>query len=475
MAAVCGIEPSALPATFDGFLAFVHPDDRERVESAVARGLTQPDVFTVDFRSIAVPNRLRWIEMKGRVVRDQEGKPTHVRGCAMDITARSELEARVRQTQKMEAIGQLAGGVAHDFNNLLTAILGYCELLLMDFNPGDPRQADITEIQKAGTSAAGLTRQLLAFSRKEIIAPTLLDLNAVVAGMREMLGRLIREDVKVVLDLRPGLALVNADRGQVEQLVLNLALNARDAMPTGGTLTIASANVERDEREQPGAKAGAPPEPGLYVVLTVSDTGTGMTPQVQARLFEPFFTTKEPGLGTGLGLATAHRIIERSGGSIDVYSEVGKGTSFKVYLPRAAGAAAIADTPSPVGLPPTGTETVLVVEDEDGLRQLARRLLQRLGHTVLVAANADEAVRLFDRNPSIDVILTDVVMPETSGPELARRLVDKRPGLKVIYMSGYTEDAIIQHGVLNSGIAFLHKPFTSDTLGRKLREVLDRP
>jgi signal transduction histidine kinase len=256
----------------------------------------------------------------------------------------------------MEAIGQLAGGVAHDFNNLLTAILGYCELLLVDFNPDDPRQADIAEIQKAGAIGAGLTRQLLAFSRKEIIEPTLIDLNAVVAGMRAMLGRLIREDVRIVLSLQAGLALVKADRGQVEQIVLNLVLNARDAMPAGGTLTIQIASVERYERDEPCAKTDVPPTSGPCVVLTVTDTGTGMTPQVRARLFEPFFTTKEPGQGTGLGLATVHSIVERSGGSVDVYSEVGRGTSFTVYFPRAAGVPTIADRPPPVALPRTGTQ-----------------------------------------------------------------------------------------------------------------------
>ena len=289
--------------------------------------------------------------------------------------------------------------------------------------------------------------------------------------MRAMLGRLIGEDVKVVLALRPELAPVKADRGQVEQVVMNLAVNARDAMPKGGTLTIETANVELDEHY---AKTHATVKPGAYVALTVTDTGTGMTPEVQARLFEPFFTTKEVGKGTGLGMATVYGIVTRSGGSVGVYSEVGKGTSFKVYFPRADAAEMVVEAPTPVARRAAGTQTVLVVEDEDGLRELAKRLLQRQGYTVLVAANADEALRLFEGNPSIDVLLTDVVMPGASGPELTRQLVEQRPALRVIYMSGYTEDAIVQHGVLKPGIAFLNKPFTSETLGGKIREVLER-
>jgi CheY-like chemotaxis protein len=331
----------------------------------------------------------------------------------------------------MEAIVRLAGGIAHDFNNLLTAILGYCELLLADLSPHDPRHADISEIQKAGGRAAGLTRQLLAFSRKQIIEPTLLDLNHVVTDMRAMLERLIGEDVKVVLRLRPGIRCVRADRGQAEQIVMNLAVNARDPMPGGGTLTIETASVELDEHY---AKTHIAAKPGSYVALTVTDTGTGITPEVQARLFEPFFTTKDPGKGTGLGLATVHSIVARSGGSVNVYSEIGRGTSFKVYYPIADAGDAAAEAPPPVARPREGTQTVLVVEDAEGLRQLAKRLLERLGYTVLVASNADEAVRLFENNASIDVLLTDVVMPGASGPELTRRLVERRPSLKVIHV-----------------------------------------
>jgi signal transduction histidine kinase len=414
---------------------------------------------------------VRWLSGAGRIHLGEHGEPVRGVGISQDVTERHTLEAQYQQAQKMEAIGRLAGGVAHDFNNLLTVILGYCELLLADLDSHDPRQPDMAEIQKAGTRAAVLTRQLLAFSRKEIIEPTRLDLNVVVVDMRAMLGRLIREDVKVTLVLRPDLAPVTADRGQVEQIIMNLAVNAQDAMPKGGTLTLETANIELDEHY---ANAHLGVKPGQYVVLTVTDTGTGITPQVQARLFEPFFTTKDVGKGTGLGLATVRGIVTQSGGSVNVYSEVGKGTSFKVYFPRTDAAERVAETPSPVARPHTGAETVLMVEDADGLREPTRRLLQRQGYTVLVAQNADEAFQLFEQNPSIDVVLTDVVMPGASGPELISRLVERRPGLKVIYMSGYTDEAIVQHGVLKPGIAFLHKPFTSETLGQKIREVLDR-
>jgi two-component system, cell cycle sensor histidine kinase and response regulator CckA len=389
--------------------------------------------FSTQHRSIWPDGTVRWLSGAGRVLLGAHGEPVRAVGIAQDVTERHTLEEQYQQAQKMEAVGRLAGGVAHDFNNLLTVILGYCELLLTDLDPDDPRHADMTEIQKAGVRAAGLTRQLLAFSRKQIVEPTRLDLNIVMIDMRAMLGRLIREDVKVMLGLGPELAPVTADRGQVEQIIMNLAVNAQDAMPSGGTLTLETANVELDEQY---AKAHLGVKPGQYVVLTVSDTGTGITPQVRARLFEPFFTTKEVGKGTGLGLATVHGIVTRSGGSVNVQSEVGKGTSFKVYFPRADAAEMVAETPSLAARPHTAAETVLVVEDADGLRELIRRLLQRQGYTVLVAENADEAFQLFDQNPSIDVVLTDVVMPGASGPELTSRLVERRPSLKVVYMLG---------------------------------------
>jgi two-component system cell cycle sensor histidine kinase/response regulator CckA len=465
-----GLEPGTFGGTFEAFLARVHSDDRDSVLETVANAVTGGTDFSTQNRAKWPDGTVRSLSGSGRIHRGEHGEPVRGVGISLDVTARRALEEQHQQGQKMEAIGRLAGGVAHDFNNLLTVILGYCELLLAGLDPGDPRQADIAEVQKAGDRAAELTRQLLAFSRKQIIEPVLLDLNVVVAGMRTMIGRLIGDDVSVVLALAPGLAHVKADRGQVEQIVLNLAVNARDAMPEGGTLTIDTAGVELDEHYM---KMHPSVKPGPYLVLTVTDTGTGMTPDVRARLFEPFFTTKEIGKGTGLGLATVDGIVTRSGGSIDVVSEVGSGTSFKVYFPAADAAERVVEVPAPVSRPRTGTRTVLVVDDAEGIRELARRLLERKGYTVLVAANANEALRLCEGPASIDVLLADVVMPGSSGPDVARCVVERRPALKVIYMSGYTEDAIVHHGVLDPGIAFLHKPFTSDTLGRKIREVLD--
>jgi PAS domain S-box-containing protein len=466
-----GLEPGTFGGTFDAFLERTHPDDRAAVLETVEQAKKSGDDFTLQYRSIWPDGTVRHLNGAGRVLLGEHGEPLRAVGISLDVSERRLLEEQYQQAQKMEAVGRLAGGVAHDFNNLLTAILGYCELLLADLNPADPRKADITEIQKAGTRAARLTGQLLAFSSKQIIEPKLVDLNVLVGDIRTMLGRLIGEDVKIKVSLQPELAAVMADRGQLEQVIMNLAVNARDAMPHGGTLTIETANTELDENY---AEAHLSVKPGSYVKLSVTDTGTGMTAQVQSRLFEPFFTTKEPGKGTGLGLATIHGIVARNGGTVHVYSEVGKGTSFSVYLPSADCAETVVEAPPLITERRTGTQTVMVVEDMDGLRELAKRLLERQGYAVLLAANASEAIELFERHPSIDVLLTDVVMPGASGPELTKQLVGQRATLKVIYMSGYTEEAIVHHGVLKPGIAFINKPFTSETLGRKIREVLDR-
>ena len=391
---------------------------------------------------------------------------------ATDVTAQKSLEAQFRQSQKMEAVGQLAGGVAHDFNNLLTIINGYSDLLLTSLPPDDPSRELVSEIYKAGERSAGLTRQLLAFSRKQVLAPRTLDLNTVVADTASLLRRVIGEDVRFATAPSPGLWPVLADPGQIEQVLLNLAVNARDAMPGGGKLTIETRNVELDE-----GYAAAHPDarPGPHVLLAVSDTGHGMTLEVKVRIFEPFFTTKGVGKGTGLGLATVYGIVKQSGGHVGVYSEVGVGTTFKVYLPRAEPEGRTFKGQSRLLTPPRGTETVLVVEDEDAVRALTRHILQHAGYTVLEAADGDEARAAGGgRAPGRShLVVSDVVMPGSTGREVAERLAGRHPGIGVLFVSGYTDDAVVRHGVLHDKVNFLQKPFTPATLAWKVREVLD--
>jgi PAS domain S-box-containing protein len=465
-----GLAPGTFGGTFEDFVERIHPDDRQSVLETVGRATRTGTDFSTQHRTLWPDGTVRWLSGAGRINLGEHGEPLRGVGISLDVTDARLLEAQYQQAQKMEAIGQLAAGVAHDFNNLLTVILGFCELLLEDLDPAEPRHADVVEIQRAGERAAGLTRQLLTFSRKEIIEPTLLDVNAIVANLRILLERLIGEDVEIVLALGTAVAAVEADRGQLEQIVLNLAVNARDAMPKGGRLTIATANIETHDCPADIRFALAKTN---CVALRVTDTGTGMSPEVQARVFEPFFTTKAVGRGTGLGLATVHGIAARSGGTVTVESEVGKGTSFTVYLPRADSREGVLVTPL-AARPQAGPRTLLLVEDADALRAMTKRLLERQGYTVLAAANAEEAQQLFTKHPSIDLLLTDVVMPGASGPDLVSQLVEQRPTLKVIYMSGYTDEAIVHHGVLDSGIEFLAKPFSSETLSRKIHDVLDR-
>jgi PAS domain S-box-containing protein len=389
-----------------------------------------------------------------------------------DVTKTHQLEEQLRQSQKMEAVGRLAGGVAHDFNNLLTVITSYSQLLQEDLGPADPRRADVAEIQKAAAGAATLTRQLLAFSRQQVLEPRVLDLNAVVGGAGKMLKRLIGEDVELATVLSEDPGMIKADPGQVEQVIMNLAVNARDAMPDGGKLTIAITNVELDE----GYREEHPlVQPGHYVQLSVTDTGVGMDEETRARVFEPFFTTKEKGKGTGLGCATVYGIVKQSGGFIWVYSEVGHGTTFKIYLPRADEAATSSITAAP---PETlrGTETILLAEDAPGVRSVARTVLTRHGYLVLEAPDGRSALDVAAaHNGIIHLLVTDVIMPEMSGRQLADRLRDLRPELKVLFVSGYTDDAIVRHGILEPGIWYLPKPFSPESLARKVREVLDHP
>jgi CheY-like chemotaxis protein len=370
----------------------------------------------------------------------------------------------------MEAVGQLAGGIAHDFNNLLTAILGNTQLLLRDLPPGDTKRQDVEEIRKASERAASLTRQLLAYSRRQMLQPEILDLNVVVAEMDRMLRRLIGEHIALNTVLAPELGRVRADPNQIEQVIVNLAVNARDAMPDGGKLTIETANMELDESF---AQAHLGAVPGHYAMVAVTDTGSGMDASVRAHLFEPFFTTKEVGKGTGLGLATVYGIVKQSDGYISVYSEPGRGSSFKVYLPRIQTPQSAA-TASGKDRLDRGTETILVVEDEAAVLALSRRALEMQGYVVLAAADPAAAIRVVERHGGmIHLLLTDVVMPGLSGRELADRLIARRPGLRVLYMSGYPGDAVVQHGALPVGSAFLQKPFSPDGLARKVRDVLD--
>ncbi|MGB7623609.1 MAG: PAS domain S-box protein [Terriglobia bacterium] len=388
-----------------------------------------------------------------------------------DVTERKLLETQLRQAQKMEAVGRLAGGVAHDFNNLLTAITGYSDLMLMRLPLGDPLRRHAEEIKKASDRAASLTQQLLAFSRKQVLQPKLLDLNAVVADMDRMLRRLIGEDIELVTLRAEHLGKTKVDPGQVAQVLMNLAVNARDAMPKGGKLTIETSNEDIDEAY---ASRNAGMHVGSYVVLGVRDTGTGMDSEIQKHLFEPFFTTKEMGKGTGLGLSTVYGIVKQSGGYIWVNSEVGSGTTFKVYLPRHEEVGKPLQISPEQTTPMHGSETILVVEDEDGVRDLVRDILEMNGYTVLEASAGEEALERCRQHPeTIHLILTDVVMPQMSGRELAERLVPMKPGIKVLYMSGYTDDTVLHHGALEADMVFLQKPFTPEALARRVREVLD--
>ena len=402
-----------------------------------------------------------------------EGRLVGILGIGRDVTERVQLEQQLRQAQKMEAVGRLAGGIAHDFNNILTAITGYADLLLEDLGATDPRRQDADEIHKAADRAAGLTRQLLAFSRQQVLQPTVLEVNKLVSDLEKMLRRLLGEDVELSTRLAPTTGRVKADPGQLEQVVMNLAVNARDAMPNGGKLTLETANVDLDEAY---AADHYPARAGPFVMLAVSDTGIGMSEETQVHMFEPFFTTKEKGKGTGLGLATVYGIIKQSGGFIWVYSEVGHGTTFKLYLPRVEELAERAAAPAHARTRPArGTETILVVEDEAPVRNVARQVLERHGYTVLEAPSAEAALDIATRySGTIHLLLTDVVMPGLNGRELASRLVDLRPDARVIFMSGYTDDAVTRHGVLEPGSAYVQKPFTPDAIARRVREVLDQ-
>ena len=456
---------------------FVAPHHEARAREAFRAVLERGEV--VEYETDAgTPDgvAVTWVNKAAPLYR--EGKIGGLILLATDITGRKETEAalerteeQLRQAAKMEAVGRVAGGVAHDFNNLLTAILGYAELALARVSPEDPLRRHIDGIVRTATRASDLTRQLLAFSRKQVLSPRVISLNDVVAAAEGLFRRLLGEDIRLVSRLEPGLGATRVDRAQVDQILMNLVVNARDAMPEGGALTIETANVQLDAAwvaAHPGATAGA------HVTLVVSDTGVGMDEDTQRHIFEPFFTTKELGRGTGLGLATVYGIVKQSGGYITVESALGEGTTFRIFLPRVQEQATRPDTGSYAIAAPRGRETILLVEDEDVVRELAREALRDGGYTVLEARHPGEALLVAERQSGgFDLLLTDVVMPHMSGPELAQRLKDARPGLRVLFMSGYTDDAALRHGVLRSEVSFLQKPFTPESLSRKVRETLD--
>ena len=461
------------------WLSIVHPDDKERAAREAADSFANGKGGISQFRWIARDGRVVWVESHSTVICDDQGNPVGMRGVTTDVTARKEaergraqLEEQLRQAQKIDSIGRLAGGVAHDFNNILTAIRGYAELMLLELAPEDPMRSSVTEIRRAGERAADLTRQLLAFSRTQLLQPRVLALNSLIADSIKMLKRLLGEDIELVTLLDPKLGHVKADAGQMEQVILNLALNARDAMPQGGKLTLETRNVILQEDY---AQKHFSLQPGSYIMMTISDIGCGMDPQTLSHIFEPFFTTKEPGKGTGLGLSTVYGIVQQSGGSIWVYSEPGRGTTFKIYLPRIEEPLDEAGEKRIEPDNPRGSETILVVEDDEVVRKLTCQALRRYGYQVIEAANGNEALLACEKHrETIPLMITDVVMPQISGPELATRLRLLRPETQVLYMSGYTDDAVVRHGLLDAALYFLQKPFTPGALVHKVRDILDQ-
>ncbi len=449
------------------------PDGKTPIEKEgvpLFRALQGEHVRNAEMVIVPENGRARTLLTSGQPITDAHGKRLGAVVAMHDITERKQLEAQLRQAQKMEAIGQLAGGVAHDFNNLLSIVMGYCELSLAQLEVEDPMRERVEQILKAALRAANLTRQLLAFSRKQVVAPKVLDLNALLADTKKMLGRLIGEDIELLTVAGEDLGQVKADPGHIEQILMNLVVNARDAMPQGGKLTLATANVSLDEdyaSRHPGA------QPGPYVMLAVTDTGVGMDETVRAHIFEPFFTTKEAGKGTGLGLATVYGIVKQSGGYIWVESELACGSTFKICLPQVNERADTVKRRVALASP-RGNETVLVVEDEKEVRELIRMSLEEYGYLVLEAGEAGQAVEVCQQHRGpIHLLLTDVILPGASGREVAKRLTALRPGLKVLYTSGYADDAILRHGIMSSRVALLQKPFGLATVACKVREVLD--
>ena len=472
MCRVLGQPPGAV-ASLDAMIGQVFDVDRPRVRAAVDRALSHCESFSIECRIRCPDDTVRSVHARGAAICDETGRPSRIVGTLQDVTERRQLQEQLQQSQKMEAVGQLAGGVAHDFNNVLTAIKSFSELVALELPESSPLRDDVQEITAAADRAAALTRHLLAFSRRQMLQPVVLDLNGVVEGVTKLLVRLIGIEVHCETALAPNLGHVLADPGQLEQVVINLAVNARDAMPNGGTLTLETANVTVDLRHASRLSGVETAEPGDYVVLTVSDTGEGMDRATQARIFEPFFTTKETGKGTGLGLSTVYGIVRQSGGYVSVYSEIGRGTTFRIYLPRVTGDVHVQAAKPVVIHTPNGKSTILLVDDDEAVRTVATRILTRAGYTVLAASSPKEAEAIWaDHTGPIHLLMTDLMMPGMNGGELASRLLESRKDTRVLYTSGYTNETVIRRGLIIPDMPFLAKPFTIDDVIRKVREAL---
>jgi PAS domain S-box-containing protein len=466
---ITGYTPDEWLAESRNWTRHVPQEDHEAIRSAEA-ACVRGEKFQADYRIVRKDGSIIWVSDTAVVVSGSGSHPV-MEGIIVDITERKVLENQLQQSRRMEAVGRLAGGIAHDFNNLLTIIKGYAELALQRSAISPEIRADVLQVENAAERASALVRQLLAFSRKQVLQPKIIDLNSIVLGLEKLLGRLLGENIEMVTRCAANVANVKADPAQVEQVLMNLVVNARDAMPKGGRLTVETANVSLDSTY---ARDHVAVKPGRYVMLAVSDTGVGMSPETVAHIFEPFYTTKESGQSTGLGLSTVYGIVKQSGGYIWVYSEPGKGSTFKVYLPHVKAPADAKPETAKVPAARKGTETVLVVEDEEAVRELTSMILNANGYVVLPAQSALEAEHFSVNHPGeIHLLLTDIMMPGTSGRELARRIIARHPRIRVLYMSGYTDNVLAQGGVLEDGVSFLQKPFTPATLAQKVRDVLD--
>ncbi|MES2306629.1 MAG: ATP-binding protein [Gemmatimonadota bacterium] len=473
MSQMMGLTEATAPTTLEAVRAMIHPDDRNHLSLNVQRAINDPaarDRFEYESRMCPPGAPDVWIASKGRIVRDSNGAPSRLLGVSVDISGMRRLEGQFQQSQKMEAMGRLAGGVAHDFNNLLTAIKGYSEFVIDSLEPADARREDVEQIAAAADRAAGLTRQLLAFSRHQALAPTVVDPTVLIGGMETLLRRLIGADIDFRVTLNSAHGAIRVDAGQFEQVIMNLAVNARDAMPNGGVLSIETSSVEFDEQvSMPHSDLPA----GRYVVMSVSDTGSGMSHDTKARLFEPFFTTKEQGRGTGLGLATVYGIVRQSGGAIWVFSEPDRGSTFKLYFPW-VGEDAVAARPTKMALHSLrGSEQIVLVDDDAQVRALAERALRSHGYRVLALASAADAITVVDQHQvPVDLLITDIVMPRMQGPELASRIRVLRHQTRVLYITGYAEGRIELTDPTRASV--LEKPFTPTTLLRRVRELLDQ-